>query len=144
MNLGKPVWQDLFNKNLFTARRNRASYLIYLIIQMALVGVLYIAALNFAPLGSTLQRALAGDAGIYIIEAIVVIHFFGFAVMAQRFRDIGISGSWVLLVMIFSIMPLLGGAVSLLVSLIALTQEGDTQKENKYGPSCFGSEVVVS
>jgi uncharacterized membrane protein YhaH (DUF805 family) len=139
MSIGKPVWQDLFNKNLFSARRNRLSYLIYLIVQMAIIGALYLVALNLAPTGSGWYQAMSGNAGIWVIEAVIAIHFFGFAVMAQRFRDIGISGSWVLLAMIFSVMPLLGGAVSLLVSLIALTQEGETHIENKYGPSCLTS-----
>ena len=143
MNIGKPVWQDLLNKRLFTARRNRMSYLIYLVLQMAVIGILYLLALNLAPVGSSWQRAMAGDAGIYIIEAVVAIHFFGFAVMAQRFRDIGISGSWVLLPMIFSVIPMLGGAVSLLVSLIALTQEGDTFKENIYGASCLNPTAAA-
>jgi uncharacterized membrane protein YhaH (DUF805 family) len=142
MNIGKPVWQDLFNKNLFTARRNRLSYLLYLVVQFIVIGILYLIAMNLAPAGSSWQRAMAGDAGIYVIEAIVVIHFFGFAVMAQRFRDIGISGSWVLVVMIFSVMPMLGGAVSLLASIISLTQEGDTNKENKYGVSCLTNAVT--
>ena len=143
MSIGKPVWQDLFNKNLFSARRNRLSYLIYLLIQYAIIGVLYLVVLNLAPAGSSLLRAMSGDAGIYVIEAIIAIHFFGFAVLAQRFRDIGISGSWVLLVMIFTVLPLLGGAVSLLVSIIALTQEGDTHKENGYGASCLNTVAAA-
>jgi len=122
--MSKPVFQDLFK---FSGRRNRKSYILLLLVQIAaLIGLAITGAISFAMLGSVaflgwilLLATLAGFVAVVIC---------GWASGSQRIRDFGHSGVWILLVLI----PYVGWLVSLAIMFVPST-EGD----NQYGSSCI-------
>ena len=122
--MSKPVFQDLFK---FSGRRNRKSYNLLLVVQIAaLIGLAITGAISFAMLGSVaflgwilLLATLAG------FVAVVVC---GWASGSQRIRDFDHSGVWILLVLI----PYVGWLVSLAIMFVP-SSPGD----NRYGSSCI-------
>ena len=122
--MSKPVFEDLFK---FSGRRNRQSYLLLALAQMAaivvlsFVGTLGLALLdNFAPLGYLICLA--------VVAGFIALMVNGWAAASQRVRDFGHSGVWSLLILI----PYVGWIVALAIYLIP-----STEGENKYGPSCI-------
>lgn len=119
--MSKPVLSDLFT---FSGRRNRKSYVFYHVslVAMALVGFIVATLLSvMAPVVGLMSW------GVYII-AMAAMTVSGFAVTAQRIRDIGYSGCWVFLYLI----PYVGFAASLALYFVP-----SNPGENKYGPSCI-------
>jgi uncharacterized membrane protein YhaH (DUF805 family) len=122
--MSKPVFQDLFK---FSGRRNRQSYILVLLAQIAALIVLGIVAIiaaalltSVAPLGWLLLLAtLAG---------FVTVAWSGWATGSQRIRDFDRSGVWILLVLI----PYVGWVVSLAIMFVP-SSPGD----NRYGASCI-------
>jgi uncharacterized membrane protein YhaH (DUF805 family) len=120
--MSKPVFQDLFK---FSGRRNRQSYILVLLAQIAALIVLGIVAIiaaalltSVAPLGWLLLLAtLAG---------FVTVAWSGWATGSQRIRDFDRSGVWILLVLI----PYVGWVVSLAIMFVP-SSPGD----NRYGAS---------
>ena len=122
--MSKPVFEDLFK---FTGRRNRKSYLLLALAQMAaiivltFVGFFGIAMLDsFAPVGYLIMLA--------VVAGYVALMINGWAAASQRIRDFNQSGVWSLLILI----PYVGWIVALALFIIPST-DGD----NKYGASCI-------
>ena len=122
--MSKPVFQDIFK---FSGRRNRQSYILVLLAQIAaLIGLAIVATIavallaSVAPLGWLLLLAtLAG---------FVTVAWSGWATGNQRIRDFDRSGVWILLVLV----PYVGWLVSLAIMFVP-----STPGENRYGTSCI-------
>jgi uncharacterized membrane protein YhaH (DUF805 family) len=122
--MSKPVLQDVFK---FSGRRNRQSYILLTLAQLAaVVGLAVLTAIaifvldQFAPLGYLLMLA--------IVAGFIAIAVSGWAAGSQRIRDFGQSGVWILLTLI----PYIGWIVCLAICFIP-----SDSGENKYGPSCI-------
>lgn len=122
--MSKPVFQDVFK---FSGRRNRQSYILLLLAQIAaliglaiLTGVAIALLDSFAPLGYLVTLA--------VVAGFVAVCVSGWANGSQRVRDFGYSGVWILVTLI----PYVGLAASLALMFVP-SSEG----ENKYGPSCI-------
>jgi uncharacterized membrane protein YhaH (DUF805 family) len=131
LQMSKPVLDSIFNKELFSARRNRKSFILYLIAQFAvqLAGIVLI--MSSGSLGGfgTFLTALVMAGGV----AIIIVNL---AVMGQRIRDIGYPGAWAIVIGVTLLVPLLN--ILSVASIIALMiVPGDTAVENKFGPSCI-------
>lgn len=130
--MSKPVFESIFNKELFSARRNRKSFLLYIAAQFGvnILAILAIMALNGA------SDSVQGPAALAVMAFIGVVQFITFCVIGQRIRDIGYSGAWVIAVVILLAIPLINivGAGLLIATAIV---PGDTEVENKFGPSCI-------
>lgn len=128
--MSKPVFDSIFNKELFSARRNRKSFLLFIAAQFGL-NILAIAAI--IGLNNVSDSAM-GPLALLVMALIGVVQFITFCVIGQRIRDIGYSGAWVIALVILLAIPLLNivGAGLLLATAIV---PGDTAVENKFGPS---------
>jgi uncharacterized membrane protein YhaH (DUF805 family) len=122
--MSKPVFEDAFK---FSGRRNRQSYIMMLLAQLASLFVLALLAVGAV--------ALIGSAPFigYIVALAVLAGFIavcvsGWAVGTQRIRDFGHSGVWMLAILI----PYVGWILSLAICFIP-----SSAGENKYGPSCI-------
>lgn len=122
--MSKPVFQDVFK---FSGRRNRQSYILLLLAQIAgffglafLTGVAVGLMDLVAPLGYLLMIA--------VVVGFVAVCVSGWANGTQRIRDFGQSGVWILVTLI----PYVGLAFSLALMFVP-----SSQGENKYGPSCI-------
>lgn len=122
--MSKPIFEDLFK---FSGRRNRKSYILLMLAQVAgLIGLAMLSMIgvalldSFAPLGYLVMLA--------VIAGFIAICITGWASASQRVRDFGHSGVWVLLILV----PYVGWLVSLAICFIP-----STPGENKYGPSCI-------
>ena len=122
--MSKPILQDLFA---FSGRRNRKSYILLTLAQIAaLIGLAIAATIavaligSVAPLGYLLMLA--------VIAGIVAVAISGWAAGSQRIRDFGHSGVWILLTLI----PYVGWIVCLAIMFVP-SSEGD----NRYGSSCI-------
>jgi uncharacterized membrane protein YhaH (DUF805 family) len=128
--MSKPIFESLFNGELFSARRNRKSYLGYMAAQFGLniLGIV---------LMLTVGNAL-GDSAAYFVIALwavfAAIQFVTWCVIGQRIRDIGYSGVWALGLLVLLAIPLLNivGAALLIATAIV---PGDTAVTNKFGAS---------
>jgi uncharacterized membrane protein YhaH (DUF805 family) len=122
--MSKPVFEDLFK---FSGRRNRKSYILLLLVQIAaLIGLAITGAISFAMLGSV--EFLGWILLLATLAGFVAVVVCGWASGSQRIRDFGHSGVWILLVLI----PYVGWLVSLAIMFVPST-EGD----NQYGPNCI-------
>jgi uncharacterized membrane protein YhaH (DUF805 family) len=119
--MSKPVVSDLFT---FSGRRNRKSYVLY---HLSVIGAAIVG--GVLALAVTAANPAAGMAvwPLYLV-ALLALAVSGFAVTAQRIRDIGHSGCWVFIYFI----PYVGFAAS-----IALYFVPSNVGDNKYGPSCI-------
>ena len=119
--MSKPVFSDIFT---FSGRRNRQSYVLYhlSVIGAAIVGGLFALAITAA------SPAVGAAVWAVYLVALLALAVSGFAVTAQRIRDIGHSGCWVFIYFI----PYVGFAAS-----IALYFVPSNVGDNKYGPSCI-------
>lgn len=122
--MSKPVFEDLFA---FSGRRNRKSYILLLLAQIAAFAVLGIVAVvavalmtSVAFLGWILMLAVAAG--------FIAVGVSGWASGSQRIRDFGRSGVWILLVLI----PYVGWLVSLAIMFVP-----SDPGENQYGASCI-------
>ena len=122
--MSKPVLQDVFK---FSGRRNRQSYILLMLVQLAaLIGLAIVTGVAIAVADTVAPLS-------FLLFALVVIGFVavcisGWANGSQRIRDFGYSGVWILATLI----PYVGFAVSLAIMFVP-SSEG----ENKYGPSCI-------
>ena len=115
--MSKPAFEDIFA---FSGRRNRKSYILYMIGMVALAVVVYgIAALLAA---ATHVCAILVLAWLVMIPLAIS----GWAVMSQRCRDFGWSG-WAVLI---TLIPFIGG----LFAIALLFIPGD-EGTNRYGPT---------
>ena len=122
--MSKPVFQDLFK---FSGRRNRKSYILLLLAQIAaLIGLSIVATVGVAMLASV--DFLAYILLLAVLVGFVAVAWSGWASGSQRIRDFGYSGVWILLVFI----PYVGWLVSLAIMFVP-SSEGD----NRYGSSCI-------
>ena len=122
--MSKPVFQDLLK---FSGRRNRQSYILVLLAQVAaLIGLGIVAIIAAALLTSVAHLGwlllLATLAGFFTVA------WSGWATGSQRIRDFDRSGVWILLVLI----PYVGWVVSLAIMFVP-SSPGD----NRYGASCI-------
>lgn len=122
--MSKPVFQDVFK---FSGRRNRKSYILLMLAQIAALiglgvatGIAVFALDQFAPVGYLIFLA--------VLVGFIAVCVSGWAGGSQRIRDFGHSGVWILLVLI----PYVGWVVSLAIMFIP-----SDPNENKYGPSCI-------
>jgi uncharacterized membrane protein YhaH (DUF805 family) len=122
--MSKPVFQDVFK---FSGRRNRQSYIMLVLAQLAafiglaiVTGVAIALIDSFAPLGYLLIFA--------VVAGFVAVAWSAWASGSQRIRDFGQSGVWILLTLV----PYVGWIVSLAIMFIP-----STPGENKYGASCI-------
>ena len=122
--MSKPVLQDVFK---FSGRRNRQSYILLMLVQLAaLIGLAIVTGVAIAVADTVAPLS-------FLLFALVVIGFVavcisGWANGSQRIRDFGYSGVWILATLI----PYVGFAVSLAIMFVP-SSEG----ENKYGASCI-------
>ena len=122
--MSKPVFEDMFK---FSGRRNRQSYLLLALAQIAAMVILTVVGTigiglvdHFAPLGYLIMLA--------VLAGFIALMVNGWAAASQRIRDFGQSGVWSLLILI----PYVGWVVALAIYFIP-----STEGENKYGPSCI-------
>lgn len=115
--MSKPVLEDLLT---FSGRRNRQSFILAQLFQMAALFVAYLvlfAGLGLASAAGTLVSAVA-------LAVVVGIFVSGWAVCSQRTRDIGYPG-WACVLLL---VPYLNVAVWVALA-VAPSEAGD----NKYG-----------
>ena len=122
--MSKPLLQDVFK---FSGRRNRQSYILLALAQLAafiglavVTGVAVALMDSFAPLGYLLILA--------VVVGFVAVAWSAWASGSQRIRDFGQSGVWILLTLV----PYVGWIISLAIMFIP-----STPGDNKYGASCI-------
>jgi uncharacterized membrane protein YhaH (DUF805 family) len=122
--MSKPVFQDLFK---FSGRRNRKSYILLLLVQIAaLIGLAITGTISFAMLASV--APLGWILLLATLAGFVAVVVCGWASGSQRIRDFDHSGVWILLVLI----PYVGWLVSLAIMFVP-----STPGDNRYGSSCI-------
>lgn len=130
--MSKPVFESVFNKELFSARRNRKSFLAFIGAQLAanILGIVLL--LTVGNSGAD----WVGAFGLVLYVLFGVIQFITLCVIGQRIRDIGYSGAWVIGLAVMLAIPLVNiiGAALLVATAIV---PGDTDKANKFGASCI-------
>ena len=122
--MSKPVFQDLFK---FSERRNRQSYILVLLAQIAALIVLAIV----ATIATALLASVAALGWLLLLATLagfVTVAWSGWATGSQRIRDFDRSGVWILLVLV----PYVGWLVSLAIMFVP-----STPGENRYGASCI-------
>jgi len=127
--MSKPVLSSIFNKELFSARRNRKSFILYFLAQFAvqIAGIVLI--MSSSSLGGfgTFLTMLVMAGGV----AIIIVNL---AVMGQRIRDIGYAGYWAIVIGVTLFVPLLN-ILSAAAIIALMIVPGDTAVENKFGPA---------
>jgi uncharacterized membrane protein YhaH (DUF805 family) len=122
--MSKPVFQDLFK---FSGRRNRQSYILVLLAQIAaLIGLAIVGTIATALLASV--AALGWLLLLATLAGFVTVAWSGWATGSQRIRDFDHSGVWILLVLV----PYVGWLISLAIMFVP-----STSGENRYGASCI-------
>jgi uncharacterized membrane protein YhaH (DUF805 family) len=122
--MSKPVFQDLFK---FSGRRNRQSYILLLLAQIAaLIGLVVVTSVALAIVDTV--APLSYLLILSVVVGFVTVAWTSWASGSQRIRDFGQSGVWILLALI----PYVGWIVSLAIMFVP-----STEGENKYGPSCI-------
>jgi len=122
--MSKPVFQDIFK---FSGRRNRKSYILLLVAQIAaLIGLSIVATVGVAMLASV--DFLAYILLLAVLVGFVAVAVSGWASGSQRIRDFDYSGVWILLTLI----PYVGWIVCLAIMFVP-SSEGN----NRYGSSCI-------
>jgi uncharacterized membrane protein YhaH (DUF805 family) len=122
--MSKPVFQDLLK---FSGRRNRQSYILVLLAQVAaLIGLGIVAIIAAALLTSVAH--LGWLLLLATLAGFVTVAWSGWATGSQRIRDFDRSGVWILLILI----PYVGWVVSLAIMFVP-SSPGD----NRYGASCI-------
>lgn len=122
--MSKPVFQDIFK---FSGRRNRQSYILLMLAQLAaIIGLAIVAGIAVAVADTVAPLS-------FLLFAIVAVGFVavgisGWASGSQRIRDFNQSGVWILLVLI----PYVGWIVSLGICFVP-----STLGKNRYGTSCI-------
>lgn len=107
----------------FSGRSRRREYWMYLVINLAIYFVLYVAGLVMFFSGQRIMGvALFAIYGLYALATLIP----SLAVAVRRLHDIGKSGWWILI----SLVPLVGGII-----LIVLLAMDGTPGPNQYGPS---------
>lgn len=129
--MSKPVFEDIFK---FSGRRNRKSYVLLLLAQIAALAILSMLVLFFAALIDSLGP-LSYLGLLATLIGFVAVCVSGWASGSQRIRDFGHSGVWILLVLV----PYVGWIVSLAICFIP-SSEGD----NRYGPSQLTPQDVTT
>ena len=94
MQPGKPVLRGWFS---FSGRRNRKSYFLCSILQLAIAVILIFVMLVVVAAFSLGEAILFF---LFAIAALAAIFFSSYIIAAQRFRDIGCSG-WTSLIFVF-------------------------------------------
>ena len=121
--MSKPVFQDVFK---FSGRRNRQSYIMLMLAQIAgLIGLVIVTSIALAVMDTVAPLSYLLLFGV--VAGFIAICISGWASGSQRIRDFGQSGVWILLTLV----PYVGWIVSLAIMFIP-----STEGENKYGPSC--------
>lgn len=121
--MSKPVFQDVFK---FSGRRNRQSYIMLMLAQIAgLIGLVIVTSIALAVMDTVAPLSYLLLFGV--VAGFIAICISGWASGSQRIRDFGQSGVWILLTLV----PYVGWIVSLAIMFIP-----STEGENKYGPGC--------
>jgi uncharacterized membrane protein YhaH (DUF805 family) len=121
--MSKPVLEDVLR---FSGRRNRNSYVLYLLTLFAALIVMWGVAAAMAFDKSWSGLVVAGLATLPMIVS-------AWAVGAQRCRDFGWSG-WAMLI---TVIPYVGWIFSLAILFIP-----GTDGPNRYGPDPIGARVL--
>lgn len=124
--MSKPAFEDVFEYK--TGRRNRKSFLIFMAIQIALSFVFFAMIVAVTP---NLPEFGKGILGVIVLVFSLGLLMSQFCVMAQRCRDIGYSGLWVML----NFVPFIA-MVFQLVLLIMPGQKG----QNRFGEDPLGQD----
>ena len=90
--MSKPAFEDVFEYK--SGRRNRLSFLIFMAVQIALSLLVFTMIVSITP---SLPEFGKGILGVIVLVFSLGLLMSQFSVMAQRCRDIGYSGLWVLL-----------------------------------------------
>lgn len=122
----KPAFEDVFEYK--TGRRNRKSFLIFMAIQIAVSFVFFAMIVAVTP---NLPEFGKGILGVIVLVFSLGLLMSQFCVMAQRCRDIGYSGLWVML----NFVPFIA-MVFQLVLLIMPGQKG----QNRFGEDPLGRD----
>jgi uncharacterized membrane protein YhaH (DUF805 family) len=120
--MSKPVFEDLFS---FSGRRNRKSYLLYLLATTVVTSVIW---------GIAVAAMYSAGWGPLVIAGLITVPILvsAWAVGAQRCRDFGWTG-WAMLI---NIIPYVGWIFSLAILFIP-----GNQGPNRYGPDPIGTMV---
>jgi uncharacterized membrane protein YhaH (DUF805 family) len=122
--MSKPVLQDVFK---FSGRRNRQSYILLVLVQIAaVVGLAIVAGVATAIVDTVAPLAYLLFVGVF--AGFIAVCVSGWASGSQRIRDFGQSGVWILLTLV----PYVGWIVSLAIMFVP-----STPGENRYGASCI-------
>ncbi|HXT82259.1 MAG TPA: DUF805 domain-containing protein [Acetobacteraceae bacterium] len=123
--MSKPVTEDLFR---FSGRRNRKSYIFYLILfTVIMIAIWTVAMITGLGTGSYAVVVLAILLSLPIILS-------GWAVGSQRCRDFGWTG-WA---MLLTLIPYVGWLFAVAILFVP-----GTQGVNRYGPDPIPSRVSV-
>jgi uncharacterized membrane protein YhaH (DUF805 family) len=117
--MSKPVASDLFK---FSGRRNRKSYLYFL---LAAIAVQIVISVIMGAAGGLGGEEMSVGMLIVAVPVFIVITVMALAVGSQRCRDFGWTG-WAMLLML---VPFIGPIFALAIIFIP-----GTQGENRYGP----------
>ena len=121
--MSKPVFEDIFR---FSGRRNRKSYILFGLAQIALLAVLAtLFLIAFDSQDSDLVRLV----GFVCAVLLIPMAWAGWAVASQRCRDFGWTG-WATLI---TLIPYAGWLFTLAIMFIP-----GTQGSNRYGPDPLG------
>lgn len=128
--MSKPVLDSIFNKELFSARRNRKSFAQFIGLQFGLniLGII---------LMITVGNAIGSAAGIFVLALWAlfgVLQFITFCVVGQRIRDVGYSGTWAIAIALGLGVPFVNFFAAV-AFIILFFLPGETEVDNKYGPS---------
>lgn len=122
--MSKPIFQDVFK---FSGRRNRQSYIMLALAQLAgLIGLTIVTAVALAIIDTV--APLSYLLILAVIVGFVAVCWSAWASGSQRIRDFNQSGVWILLTLV----PYVGWIVSLAIMFVP-----STKGENRYGPSCI-------
>lgn len=122
--MSKPVLEDAFK---FSGRRNRKSYILLILAQLAAFIGLGIVAIIAGAVADTVAP-LSYLLFFAVFAGFIAICVSAWAAGSQRIRDFGQSGVWILLTLV----PYVGWLVSLAIMFVP-SDVGD----NKYGTSCI-------
>ena len=117
--MSKPVMSDLFK---FSGRRNRKSYVLFL---LAAIAVQIVVGIVVAAMGGVGAEEMSVGAMIVAVPVMIVLAVMSLAVGSQRCRDFGWTGWAMLLVLV----PFIGFLFALAIIFIP-----GNQGENRYGP----------
>jgi len=121
--MSKPVFQDIFK---WSGRRNRQSYILIQLASWLAIGLIAFIGIGLIAIVGD-HALIQGAIFVAMVVGLIATIWAAWATSAQRIRDIGHSGVWVLL----QLLPYVGFVVALGIMIMP----GDTLVDNRYGPT---------